>query len=121
MSEPDSTGLLDSIEFHSLGERQPLVTSARSVVPDELPVFVTVEGTTFLGVYGVVDGVVELTSSDFGEGVSALGAEAALVVAERLLRTMASNEIGQTDTPFMPDHASGVGFGVTPANLHGRS
>ena len=75
---------------------------------EEVPARVTVNGTTFMAEYKVVDGTVLLASADFGEASAGLDGLAPGAVASRLLRGMAEAAMargerfmrdGETNTP----------------------
>ena len=75
---------------------------------EEVSVRVTVNGTTFIAEYEVVDGTVLLASADFGEASAGLDGLAREAVASRLLRGMAEAALahgerfmrdGETNTP----------------------
>ncbi len=69
----------------------------------ELPVSVTVNGTTVMAVYGIEDGAVLLFSADFGDASAQLDGRAPEAVAARLLWGLAEAAMTRSSVPFMRD------------------
>lgn len=62
-----------------------------------------VNGTTFVGIYEVVGLYIELTSLDFGERASPMLGDKPEIVAERMLRTMATEAMRNSPHEFRKD------------------
>jgi len=69
----------------------------------ELPVSVTISGTTVMAVYGIEGGAVLLFSADFGDASAGLDGQAPEAVAARLLRGMAEAAMARGGARFMRD------------------
>ncbi len=72
-------------------------------MPHEQTIRARVNGTTFMGVYEVIEGALALTSLDFGDRVAPLHGAAPRLVAERMLRSLAEAAMRRNDPPFMRD------------------
>ncbi len=72
-------------------------------MPPEFQIRVQVNGTTFTGIYEVIDGVVALSSPDFGEHTAPFERGQAEAVAIELLRVVAEEAMLPGDLHFMRD------------------